>query len=254
MVYSSWTMDKENNMGRAFEFRKERKFKRWAKMAVQFTRLGKEIVMAVKAGGSDPNANSRLRTAIQNSKAVNMPKDRVEAAIKRATSRDEKDYEEIVYEGYAQHGVAILVETATDNLNRTVANVRSYFTKYGGTLGKTGSLDFIFSRKSVFTFDPGDRDLEELEFELIDAGLEDLFVEADEEGNDIAVLHTAYEDFGKMQKMLEVLGIETKSAKLERIAQSTTSVSEEQSVDVFKIIDRLEEDDDVQAVYHNMAE
>jgi len=223
-------------------------------MAVQFTRLGKEIVMAVKDGGGDPGSNSRLRTAMQNAKAVNMPKDRVEAAIKRATSRDEKDYEELVYEGYAQHGVAILVETATDNTNRTVANVRSYFTKYGGSLGKTGSLDFIFSRKSVFTFDPGDRDLEELEFELIDAGLEDLFVEADEEGNSVAVLHAAFEDFGKMQKALEEAGIETKSAKLERVPQSTVSVTEEQAIDVLKIVDRLEEDDDVQAVYHNMAE
>ena len=241
-------------MGRAFEFRKERKFKRWAKMSVQFTRLGKEIVMAVKAGGGDVDNNSRLRTAVQNAKAVNMPKDRVEAAIKRAISRDEKDYEEIVYEGYGQHGVAILAETATDNINRTVANVRSYFTKYGGTLGKTGSLDFIFSRKSVFTFDPGDRDLEELEFELIDAGLEDLFVEANEEGHDIAVIHTAFEDFGKMQKALEEQGIEVRSAKLERVAQSTIAVTEEQAADVFKIIDRLEEDDDVQAVYHNMAE
>ena len=174
-------------------------------MAVQFTRLGKEIVMAVKAGGGDINTNSRLRTAVQNSKAVNMPKDRVDAAIKRAISRDEKDYEEIVYEGYAPYGVAVLVETATDNINRTVANVRSYFTKYNGALGKTGSLDFIFSRKSVFTFEPGERDLEELEFELIDAGLEDLFVEADEDGNDIAVIHAAFEDFGKMQKALEEL-------------------------------------------------
>lgn len=223
-------------------------------MAVQFTRLGKEIVMAVKAGGGDPTTNSRLRTAIQNSKAVNMPKDRVEAAIKRATNRDEKDYEELVYEGYAAHGVAVLVETATDNTNRTVANVRSYFTKYGGSLGKTGSLDFIFSRKSVFTFDPGDRDLEELEFELIDAGLEEIFVEADEEGNDIAVIRAGYEDFGNMQKALEALGIETKSAKLERVAQSFHEVTEEQAVDVLKLIDRLEEDDDVQAVYHNMAE
>jgi YebC/PmpR family DNA-binding regulatory protein len=241
-------------MGRAFEFRKERKFKRWAKMAVQFTRLGKEIVMAVKAGGPSVDTNSRLRTAVQNAKAVNMPKDRVEAAIKRASSKEEKDYEELVYEGYAPHGVAVLVETATDNTNRTVANVRSYFTKVGGTLGKTGSLDFVFARKSVFRFIPGERDLEELEFELIDAGLEDLFVETDENGQDVAVLHTAYEDFGKMQKALEELGIETKSAKLERIPQSTVSVTEEQAVDVFKIIDRLEEDDDVQAVYHNMAE
>ncbi|RCH53614.1 YebC/PmpR family DNA-binding transcriptional regulator [Mucilaginibacter hurinus] len=240
-------------MGRAFEFRKERKFKRWAKMAVQFTRLGKEIVMAVKAGGPDVDNNSRLRTAVQNAKAVNMPKDRVEAAIKRASSRDEKDYEELVYEGYAPHGIAILVETATDNTNRTVANVRSYFTKYGGTLGKTGSLDFVFARKSVFTFDPGDRDLEELEFELIDAGLEDLFVEADENGNDIAVIHTVFEDFGKMQKALEEVGIEPKSAKLERVPLSTVEVSEEQAAEAFKIIDKLEEDDDVQAVYHNMA-
>jgi YebC/PmpR family DNA-binding regulatory protein len=241
-------------MGRAFEFRKERKFKRWAKMAVQFTRLGKEIVMAVKDGGPNPESNSRLRTAMQNAKAVNMPKDRVEAAIKRASSKDEKDYEELVYEGYAPHGVAVLVETATDNTNRTVANVRSYFTKVGGALGKTGSLDFIFSRKSVFRFDPGERDLEELEFELIDAGLEELFVETDEEGKDVAVIHAAYEDFGKMQKTLEGLGIELSSAKLERIAQSTTEISEEAAADVLKLIDKLEEDDDVQAVYHNMAE
>ncbi|QJD97069.1 YebC/PmpR family DNA-binding transcriptional regulator [Mucilaginibacter robiniae] len=241
-------------MGRAFEFRKERKFKRWAKMAVQFTRLGKEIVMAVKDAGPNPDTNSRLRTAMQNAKAVNMPKDRVEAAIKRASSKDEKDYEELVYEGYAPHGVAVLVETATDNTNRTVANVRSYFTKVGGTLGKTGSLDFVFSRKSVFRFEPGERDLEELEFELIDAGLEDLFVETDEEGNDVAVIHAAYEDFGKMQKTLEAMGMELKSAKLERIPLSTTEISETDAADVIKLIDRLEEDDDVQAVYHNMAE
>ena len=241
-------------MGRAFEFRKERKFKRWAKMAVQFTRLGKEIVMAVKAGGGSPDTNSRLRTAMQNAKAVNMPKDRVEAAIKRATSKDEGNYDEIVYEGYAPHGVAVLVETATDNTNRTVANVRSYFTKTNGSLGKTGSLDFIFSRKSVFIFEPKELDLDELELELIDAGLEDLFVETDEEGNDIAVIHTAYEDFGKMQKALEEQGIETKSAKLERVAQSYHEVTEEQVADVMKLIDKLEEDDDVQAVYHNMAE
>ncbi len=242
-------------MGRAFEFRKERKFKRWAKMAVQFTRLGKEIVMAVKSGGPNPETNSRLRTAIQNSKAVNMPKDRVDAAIKRASNKDDSNYEELVYEGYAQHGVAILIETATDNTNRTVANVRSYFNKTGGTLGKTGSLDFIFNRKAVFRFvPPEDLDLEELEFELIDAGLEDLYIEADEEGNDIGVIHTAFEDFGKMQKALEEKGFEMKSAKLERVALSHTAVSEEQAADVFKLIDKLEEDDDVQAVYHNMAE
>jgi len=240
-------------MGRAFEFRKERKFKRWAKMAVQFTRLGKEIVMAVKAGGANPDANSRLRTAMQNAKAVNMPKDRVEAAIKRASNKDESNYEELVYEGYAAHGVAILVETATDNTNRTVANVRSYFNKCDGTLGKTGSLDFIFNRQSVFRFEPGEVDLEELEFDLIDAGLEEIYVEEGEEGKDVAVIHTAFEDFGKMQKALEQKGIEVISAKLERVAQSTAEVNEEQAADVLKLIDKLEEDDDVQAVYHNMG-
>jgi YebC/PmpR family DNA-binding regulatory protein len=240
-------------MGRAFEFRKERKFKRWAKMAVQFTRLGKEIVMAVKAGGANPDANSRLRTAMQNAKAVNMPKDRVEAAIKRASNKDESNYEELVYEGYAAHGVAILVETATDNTNRTVANVRSYFNKCDGTLGKTGSLDFIFTRQSVFRFEPGEVDLEELEFDLIDSGLQEIYVEEGEEGKDIAVIHTAFEDFGKMQKALEEKGIEVISAKLERVAQSTAEINEEQAADVLKLIDKLEEDDDVQAVYHNMG-
>ncbi|MES3017044.1 MAG: YebC/PmpR family DNA-binding transcriptional regulator [Bacteroidota bacterium] len=241
-------------MGRAFEFRKERKFKRWAKMAVQFTRLGKEIVMAVKDGGSNPDANSRLRTAMQNAKAVNMPKHTVEAAIKRASNKDESNYEELVYEGYAPHGVAILIETATDNTNRTVANVRSYFNKTNGTLGKTGSLDFIFTRKSVFRFDPGDMELDELELEFIDFGLEDLYVEADETGKDVGVIHTSFEDFGKMQKALEEKGIPVISAKLERVSESTTAVNEEQAADVFKLIDKLEEDDDVQAVYHNMAE
>ena len=241
-------------MGRAFEFRKERKFKRWAKMAVQFTRLGKEIVMAVKDGGSNPDANSRLRTAMQNAKAVNMPKHTVEAAIKRASNKDESNYEEIVYEGYAAHGVAVLIETATDNTNRTVANVRSYFNKTNGALGKTGSLDFIFTRKSVFRFDPGELELEELEFELIDFGLEDLYAEADENGKDVGVIHTSFEDFGKMQKALEEKGIPVISAKLERVYESTIEVNEEQAADVFKLIDKLEEDDDVQAVYHNMAE
>ena len=241
-------------MGRAFEFRKERKFKRWAKMAVQFTRLGKEIVMAVKDGGSNPDANSRLRTAMQNAKAVNMPKHTVEAAIKRASNKDESNYEEIVYEGYAPHGVAVLIETATDNTNRTVANIRSYFNKTNGTLGKTGSLDFIFTRKSVFRFDPGDMELDELELELIDSGLEDLYVEEDENGKDVGVIHTSFEDFGKMQKALEEKGIPVISAKLERVSESTTAVTEEQAADVLKLIDKLEEDDDVQAVYHNMAE
>ena len=241
-------------MGRAFEFRKERKFKRWAKMAVQFTRIGKDIVIAVKEGGPNPDTNSRLRTAIQNAKSVNMPKDRVDAAIKRATDKSTANYDETVFEGYGPNGVAVLIETATDNNNRTVANVRSYFNKCNGTLGKTGSLDFIFKRVSSFRFDPGEHDLEELEFELIDFGLEEIFVEANEEGNDEVVVHASFEDFGRMQKALEDKGIEVKQAKLERVALSHTEVNEEQAADVLKLLDKLEEDDDVQAVYHNMAE
>lgn len=241
-------------MGRAFEFRKERKMKRWTKMAVQFTRIGKDIVMAVKENGPHPETNSKLRTAILNAKAVNMPKDRVDAAIKRASDKDLAGYEEFVYEGYAPHGVAVLVETATDNTNRTVANVRSYFTKIGGSLGKTGALDFIFKRVSSFRFEPADLDLEELELELIDFGLEEIFVEANEEGDDVAVVHAGYEDFGNMQKALEEKGIEVKQAKLERIPLSHAEVNEEQVAEITKLLDKLEEDEDVQAVYHNMAE
>lgn len=240
-------------MGRAFEFRKERKFKRWAKMAVQFTRLGKEIAMAVKDAGPHPESNSRLRTAIQNAKAVNMPKDRIEAAIKRASEKDSSAYEEHIYEGYAPHGIAVLIETATDNINRTVANIRSYFTKAGGSLGKTGSLDFIFQRKSVFRFKVDDEiDLEELELELIDGGLEELYVEDDEEGNDVVAIQTSFEDFGNMQKLLEEKGLKV-TAKLERITLSSTEINEEDAADILKLIDKIEEDDDVQAVYHNMA-
>jgi len=223
-------------------------------MAVQFTRIGKDIVMAVKENGPHPETNSKLKTAILNAKAVNMPKDRVDAAIKRASDKDLAGYEEFVYEGYASHGVAILVETATDNTNRTVANVRSYFTKTNGSLGKTGSLDFIFKRVSTFRFDPKEMNIEELEFELIDAGLEEIFVEANEAGEDEAVIHAGYEDFGNMQKALEERGIEVTQAKLERIPLTHKEVNEEQVLDVTKLLDKLEEDEDVQAVYHNMAE
>ncbi|WP_333802086.1 YebC/PmpR family DNA-binding transcriptional regulator, partial [Sphingobacterium multivorum] len=209
---------------------------------------------AVKESGPHPETNSRLRTAIHNAKAVNMPKDRIEAAIKRASEKDSKGYEEYVYEGYGPHGVPVLIETATDNTNRTVGNIRSYFTKAGGSLGKTGSLDFIFNRKSIFRFAATEElDLEELELELIDGGLEELYVESDEEGNDIAVVQTSFEDFGNMQKLLEEKGIEVTSAKLERIALSHSDITEEQAADVLKMIDKIEEDDDVQAVYHNMA-
>lgn len=241
-------------MGRAFEFRKERKFKRWAKMSVQFTRMGKEIAMAVREGGPHVESNSRLRTAVNNAKAVNMPKDRIEAAIKRASEKDSQGYEEHVYEGYGPHGVPVLIETATDNTNRTVANIRSYFTKAGGTLGKTGSLDFIFQRKSIFRFPASeDLDAEELELDLIDAGLEELYVESDEGGNDVVVVQTSFEDFGNMQRQLEEKGIQISSAKLERIALSHTEIDEEAAAEVLKMIDKIEEDDDVQAVYHNMA-
>lgn len=240
-------------MGRAFEFRKERKFKRWAKMAVQFTRLGKEIAMAVREGGPHIESNSRLRTAVNNAKAVNMPKDRIEAAIKRASEKDSQGYEEHVYEGYGPHGVPVLIETATDNTNRTVANIRSYFSKAGGTLGKTGSLDFIFQRKSIFRFPASeDMDADELELELIDAGLEELYVESDEDGNDVVVVQTSFEDFGNMQRQLETKGIEISSAKLERITLSHTEIEEDAAAEVLKMIDKIEEDDDVQAVYHNM--
>src|SRR5690606_8875317 len=197
---------------------------------------------------------SRLRTAIQNAKAVNMPKDRVDAAIKRASEKDAKGYEEHVYEGYGPHGVPVLIETATDNTNRTVANIRSYFAKAGGSLGKTGSLHFIIQRKSIFRVVPsGEVDLEALELELIDGGLEELYMAADEEGNDMIVAQTSFEDFGNMQKLLEEKGVEIKSARLERIALTNTEVSEEDAAEVLKLIDKIEEDDDVQAVYHNMA-
>jgi YebC/PmpR family DNA-binding regulatory protein len=234
-------------MGRAFEFRKARKFKRWDAMAKAFTRWGKEIALAVKAGGGNPDTNARLRTAIQNAKGVNMPKDRIESAIKRASSKEEKGMEELVYEGYGPHGVAILVETATDNPTRTVANVRMYFTRNGGTLGKTGSLDFIFTRKGVFTFSAEGRNLEDLELELIDFGLEEIF---QEEG--IVHLQTEFTEFGAMQKALEEKGIEVISAEVKRIPNTTVELTEEQEEELMEIIDKFEEDDDVQAVYHNI--
>jgi len=235
-------------MGRAFEFRKARKFKRWDKMSKAFTRLGKEIVMAVKEGGPSPDTNSRLRTAIQNAKGVNMPKDRIEAAIKRASSKEEKDYEEIVYEGYAPHGIAVVVECATDNLNRTVANVRMHFSKGGGSLGKTGSLDFMFERKGIFKISAEGVDLEELELELIDFGAEDIY---EHEGE--IIIETPFTEFGNMQKGLEEKGLSVTSAEVQRIPTTRTELTEEQEEEVLGLIERLEEDDDVQAVFHNMA-
>lgn len=237
-------------MGRAFEFRKARKMKRWGQMAKTFTRIGKDIAIAVKSAGPDPNSNSRLRAIIQNAKAANMPKANVENAIKRASSKDQEDYKEMVYEGYAQHGIAILVECTTDNTNRSVANIRSYFSKCGGSLGTSGMLDFIFDRKSVFKIAKNDKiDVEELEFELIDFGAEEVFL--DEETNQINI-YGEFTAFGAIQKFLEEKGFELLQADFERIPTDMKTITEEQAADVEKLIDKLEEDDDVQNVYHNM--
>jgi YebC/PmpR family DNA-binding regulatory protein len=237
-------------MGRIFEKRKHKMFARYAKMARTFTRLGKEIAMAAKAGGPDPDNNPRLRIVMQNAKAVNMPKANVEAAIKRATNKEEKDYEEIVYEGYAPYGVAIVVETATDNPTRTVANLRMYFNRAGGALGKTGSLDFMFDRKAVFKINTGNRNLEELELELIDYGAEEI---SEDEGQ--IYIYTPYTEFGNMQKGLENLGIEVISAELERIPNTyKEGLTPEQQAEVHALIEKLEDDEDVQNVFHNMLE
>ena len=235
-------------MGRAFELRRARKEKRWDKMAKTFTKLGREISMAVKQGGPNPDTNPRLRVVIQNAKGVNMPKDRVEAAIKKASSKDEKDFQEVVYEGYGPYGIAILVETATDNPTRTVANIRMYFTRGNGTLGKTGSLDFLFERKGVFKLSPEGLNKEELELELIDFGAEEI---VEQEGE--IYVYTPFTEFGNMQKALEEKGYNVISAEAQRIPNTTTSLSEEQEEEVLNLIEKIEEDEDVQAVYHNLA-
>ncbi|MBI1342172.1 MAG: YebC/PmpR family DNA-binding transcriptional regulator [Terrimonas sp.] len=240
-------------MGRIFEVRKSTMFARWDRMAKQFTRVGKEIVIAVKAGGPDPATNPALRRCFQNAKAVNMPKDRVEAAIKRAMGKELANYDEILYEGYGPHGVAILVETATDNHVRTVANVKSHFNKGGGTLGNSGSVSFQFKKMGVFRLHPEGLDAEEMELELIDFGLEELGESTGENGEDILVVRCAFTDFGNMQKALEDKGITPISAELEWIPTTTVPVNDEQAEDVSKLIERLEQDEDVQKVFHNMA-
>ncbi len=221
---------------------------RFDKMAKAFTRLGKEIVMAVKANGPLPENNPRLRTLIQNAKGVNMPKDRIEAAIKRASSKEEKDYEEVVYEGYGPYGVALLFETATDNIFRTVADIRAILSRGGGSLGKTGSLDFVFTRKAVFKFLKDSLDIETLEFELIDFGADDLAISAEGE----VYVYTAFQDFGKMQKALEDRGINIISADLQRIPNSFVEVTPEQEEEILHLIEKFEQSDDIQVVYHNM--
>lgn len=239
-------------MGRAFEYRKASKLKRWGHMAKTFSRIGKDIAIAVKAGGGDPTTNSRLRGVIQNAKAANMPKDNWERAIKNALGKDQEDYIEVVFEGYAQHGVAVLVECTTNNNNRTVANVRSYFNKTGGTLGTSGMLDFIFERKSIFKIaNRPDINLEELEFELIDLGVDELFLD---EETDWINIYGEFTSFGAIQKFLEEKGYELKGAEFERIPNDTKELNPEQVADVEKLIEKLEEDDDVQNVYHNMRE
>ncbi len=235
-------------MGRAFEYRKARMFKRWGNMSRVFTRLGKEITMVVKASGPDPANNSKLRLLLQTAKSENMPKDTIDRAIKRATEKDMKDYKELVYEGYGAHGVAILIETATDNPTRTVANVRTAFNKNNGSLGTTGMLDFIFDRKCSFTVAvKPEIDIEELELELIDYNVEEVFVD----GEDMMIF-AEFQSFGPLQKYLEENHFEIKSFRFERIPNDTKEVNEEQREEVFKLIERLEEDDDVTNVFHNM--
>ena len=218
-------------------------------MAKTFTRIGKDIVIAVKSGGPDPDTNGRLRAIIQNAKAANMPKENVERAIKKASSKDQEDYKEITYEGYGPHGIALVIETATDNHNRTVANVRSYFNKLGGSLGTQGMLDFMFDRKCVFRIPAEGIDQEELELELIDLGGDE--IDLDEEANQY-VIYGEFTAFGAIQKFLEEKGYELKQAEFERIPNDTKELPEDQAAEVEKLIDRLEEDDDVQYVYHNM--
>ena len=235
-------------MGRIFEKRKHKMFARFDRMAKAFTRIGKDIAIAVKAGGPNPDNNPRLRMAIQNAKGVNMPKDRVEAAIKRASSKEEKDFQEVIYEGYAPHGVPVLVECATDNATRTVANIRLHFSKNGGNMGNSGSVAFLFERKGVFKFDPAKLNLEEYELDLIDAGAEDIQREEEE-----IIVYTKFTEFGQMQKFLESKGLAAKSSELQYIPTTTKELAENELDEVMECITALEEDEDVQNVYHNLA-
>ena len=234
-------------MGRAFEFRKARKMKRWSAMAKTFTRIGKDIVMSVKEGGSDPNNNSRLRAVIQNAKAANMPKENVERAIKKASDKNTGDFKEVLFEGYAPHGIAVLVETATDNNNRTVANIRSYFNKLNGSLGTTGSVEFMFDHSCNFKINPTDLEVDEIELEFIDYGVEEVF--KDEDG---IVLYAPFEYYGIIQKELEKRNLEILSSGFERIPQVIKQLSIDKQKEVLQLIEKIEDDEDVQNVYHSM--
>ena len=236
-------------MGRAFEYRRAAKEKRWDKMSKLFPKLGKAITMAAKEGGSDPDMNATLRTAIKNAKVQNMPKDNIEAAIKRATSKDAEAYSEMNYEGKGPHGVLVFVECATDNPTRTVANVKSYFNKAGGSVVANGSLEFMFNRKSVFEFDALDEvDLEELELELIDAGLEEI-----EESEGKIYVYGEYTAFGSLSAGLEAMNIDVTKSNLQRIPTSPVEFTEEQLIDIEKMLDKIEDDDDIQQVFTNIA-
>ena len=236
-------------MGRAFEFRKARKMKRWAAMSKAFTRIGKDIVMAVKEGGPDAENNSKLRAVIQNAKAVNMPKDNIERAIKRASDKNQGDYKEVLFEGYAPYGIAVIVETATDNNTRTVANIRSYFNKCGGSLGTSGSVAFMFDHTCNFRINGDELDPEQIELEFIDHGAEEVF--SDDDG---ILIYAPFDCFGSIQSELESRNIEILSSGFERIPHTTKELNEEQIAEVEKLLEKIEEDDDVQNVYHSMKE
>jgi YebC/PmpR family DNA-binding regulatory protein len=235
-------------MGRIFEKRKHKMFARFDRMAKAFTRVGKEIAIAVKQGGPNAEYNPKLRVALQNAKGVNMPKDKVEAAIKRASSKEEKDYQEVVYEGYGPHGVPVLVECATDNPTRTVANIRLYFSKNGGAMGNSGSVSFMFERKGVFKFAPDAINLDEMELDLIDAGADEI-----DRGDEEMIIYTKFTEFGHMQKFLEEKKLEPKSSELQYIPNTTKELAEAEQDEVLKLIETLEGDDDVQSVFHNLA-
>jgi len=239
-------------MGRIFEVRKHTMFARWDRMAKQFTRIGKEIAIAVKSGGPDPNTNPALRRCFQNAKSVNMPKDRVEAAIKRASGKEMENYDEILYEGYGPNGVAILVETATDNHVRTVANLKAIFNKGNGTLGNSGSVSFQFKKMGVFKLKTEGLSQDDLELELIDAGLEEMGEGTGENGETVLVIRVAFNDFGNMQKALEERHITPISSEVEWIPATTVQLGEEQAQELLKLVDKLEQDDDVQKVFHNL--
>lgn len=235
-------------MGRAFEYRKATKMKRWGNMARVFTKIGRQITIATKEGGPDPDTNPRLRVLMQQAKKENMPKENVERAIKKATSKDESDFKEIVYEGYGAHGIAIVIETATDNPTRTVANIRSYFNKHGGSLGTTGSLEFLFDHKCVFTIAHKEgENLDDLELELIDYGVDEI----EDDGENI-ILYGEFKSYSDIQKHLEANGYEIHSAEFERIPLTTKKLSPEDTIQVQKLLDKFEDDDDVQNVFHNM--